>query len=53
MKDKNLQFFLKGIRENGDYGIFSLIDEDDAKESIKEAREFLAETEFSLSKKHE
>ena len=35
---------LKEERESGDYGILSLIDEEDARQSISEAEEFIAET---------
>lgn len=42
---------LKDERENGDYGIFTLIDREDAQEAIKEAREFIAETEKYLKEK--
>ena len=35
---------LKDDRENGDYGIFSILEKDDAQKGIKEAEEFVAET---------
>jgi uncharacterized protein (UPF0332 family) len=43
---------LKDEQENGDYGIFTLIDREDAQEAIKEAREFIAETEKYLKEKN-
>jgi len=41
---------LKDERENGDYGIFTLINKKDAKEAIKQAKEFLFQTEKYLKK---
>ena len=41
---------LKDERENGDYGIFTLINKNDAKEAIKQAKEFLFQTEKYLKK---
>jgi hypothetical protein len=52
--DKKFAKYLKNLkddRENGDYGIFTLIDEEDAKEAIREAKEFIAETESYLRNK--
>jgi hypothetical protein len=43
---------LKDERETGDYGIFTLIDREDAQEAIKEAREFITETEKYLKEKN-
>jgi len=43
---------LKDERENGDYGIFTLIDREDAQEAIKKAREFITETEKYLKEKN-
>ncbi|MBA7714043.1 hypothetical protein ES703_123057 [subsurface metagenome] len=40
---------LKDERENGDYEIFSVIDEEVAKESIKEAEEFVEEAKRYLT----
>lgn len=42
---------LKDERENGDYGIFSLIERKDAKEAINEAKEFINATEQYLKQK--
>lgn len=45
--DKKYARYLKNLkddRENGDYGIFSLIDENEAKDSLKEAEEFYSAT---------
>jgi len=41
---------LKDERENGDYGIFTFINKNDAKAAIEEAKEFLAQTEIYLKK---
>jgi uncharacterized protein (UPF0332 family) len=41
---------LKDERENGDYGIFALIEKNDAKAAIEKAKEFLAQTEIYLKK---
>jgi len=49
--DKKFGRYLKNLkdeRENGDYGIFTLIEENDAKKAIKEAKEFLSQTETYL-----
>ncbi len=42
---------LKDDRENGDYGIFSILEKDDAQKAIKEAEEFIAETVRYLKEK--
>ena len=52
--DKKFAKYLKDLKEDreaGDYGILSMIEEDDAKEAIVEAEEFLAETEKYLKGK--
>lgn len=41
---------LKDDRENGDYEVFSCIDEEVARESVKEAKEFLGEIEKFIEK---
>lgn len=49
--DKKFGRYLKNLkdeRENGDYGIFTLIEEEDAKKAIEEANEFVTETERYL-----
>ena len=42
---------LKDERENGDYGIFTLIEKQDAQKALKEAEEFIKATEKYLRKK--
>jgi len=42
---------LKDDRENGDYGIFTLLEKEDAKEAMKEAQEFIIATERYLKEK--
>lgn len=52
--DKKLGKYLKNLkdeRENGDYGIFTLIDREDAQKAIAEAKEFIEGTESYLKKK--
>ena len=39
---------LKDDREEGDYGVYSTLDENDARMALREANEFLAETEVQL-----
>jgi uncharacterized protein (UPF0332 family) len=39
---------LKDDREEGDYGVYSTLDEEDARTAIREAKEFLTETETQL-----
>ena len=49
--DKKYAKYLKNLkddREDSDYGIFTLIEKEDAENSIKEAEEFLKETEKYL-----
>lgn len=50
--DKKFAKYLKNLkedRENGDYGILTLIEEEDAEEALSEAEEFVAETKKYLS----
>ena len=52
--DKKFGRYLKNLkdeRENGDYGIFTLIEKKDALKAIKEAKEFIIETERYLKEK--
>ena len=42
---------LKDDRENGDYGIFTLLEKKDAQEALKEAQEFIIATERYLKEK--
>ena len=42
---------LKDERENGDYGIFTLTERKDARKALKEAEEFIDETERYLKEK--
>jgi len=49
--DKKFGRYLKNLkdeRENGDYGIFSLIERKDAQKAIKETKEFIEATEMYL-----
>lgn len=51
--DKKFGRYLKNLkdeRENGDYGIFSLIEKEDAQKAIKEAKEFIEMTEDYLKR---
>lgn len=46
--DKKFGRYLKNLkdeRENGDYGIFTLIEKEDAQKAIKKAEEFIIESE--------
>ena len=52
--DKKFGRYLKNLkdeRENGDYGIFTLIEKKDAQEALKEAEEFIKVTEKYLKDK--
>ena len=52
--DKKFGRYLKNLkdeRENGDYGIFTLIEKEDALKAINEAKEFLIVTERYLKEK--
>lgn len=49
--DKKFGRYLKNLkdeREHGDYGIFTLIEKDDAEKAIKEAKEFLHQSKIYL-----
>lgn len=52
--DKKFGRYLKSLkdeRENGDYGIFTLIERKDAQKAIREAKEFIITTERYLKEK--
>ena len=51
--DKKYARYLKNLkddRENGDYGIFSLIGEEEARDSLEEAEEFYSKASSFLAK---